>query len=221
MARCLLLICHLAGLITACGGESEINAPGTCALRCSNSVPAAPNYVITSVFQPADITCVAANPAQPVTSELNTPIRFLFQASGPRPFGRSNLPSGADADAGAPMPRPESPTSQTAPYSGIGGLGFTPVVSGVLSAARTDPSVATVVTDNEGVTTVNPFEYAGIVTPRNEWCSDTCGVIAIDVWPVCVAQANNVISVGVRSGQVNSPQSETTVSYGDNNNNNN
>jgi len=42
--------------------------------------------------------------------------------------------------------------------------------------------------------------YNGIITPRSQWCSDSCGVITIAVKPVCLAKVDNPVSVQVQSG---------------------
>jgi len=46
-----------------------------------------------------------------------------------------------------------------------------------------------------------PARYKGIITPKDNWCSDTCGVITVEVAAVCPpAGASSDISIQMHSG---------------------
>jgi hypothetical protein len=46
-----------------------------------------------------------------------------------------------------------------------------------------------------------PARYKGIITPKDNWCSDTCGVVTIEVAAVCPpAGSTSEISIQMHSG---------------------
>jgi hypothetical protein len=60
---------------------------------------------------------------------------------------------------------------------------------------------------------VDPYNHSGIVTPKSEWCSDACGIMTVDVWPVCVRGQSNSIAVSLRSGSVMSEPISIEVTH--------
>ncbi len=48
-------------------------------------------------------------------------------------------------------------------------------------------------------------QYKGIQTPKNQWCSSTCGVARIDVWPQCEEGTTLTHTMMVISGPIASP----------------
>jgi hypothetical protein len=49
-------------------------------------------------------------------------------------------------------------------------------------------------------------DFAGIITPQEEWCTDTCGVGTINFVPRCKAE-NNLVVLGFSSGSLFSSSS--------------
>lgn len=90
---------------------------------------------------------------------------------------------------------------------------FTPTVAGVVDGCRTDPENGRITTNNPNSCSVDPYRFAGITTPKSQWCSDSCGVATVEFWPVCVGQdfGANAISVTVSSGAVQSDANSVTI----------
>lgn len=62
----------------------------------------------------------------------------------------------------------------------------------------------------------SPARYKGIVTPSSNWCSDACGVVSLEIVPLCPAQGeSNGVSVLVHSGPLYSPEYSLEVSTED------
>ena len=55
-----------------------------------------------------------------------------------------------------------------------------PIVNGAMSGATADNPNVTI---ENGVYT--PARYKGILTPKDNWCSDSCGVVTMEVVPIC------------------------------------
>lgn len=75
-------------------------------------------------------------------------------------------------------------------------VSFEPVISGPRSPLEEhNPNVEI----NNGVFT--PVRYKGIVTPSSNWCTDSCGVAAVEVVPLCPpAGGESTISISIHSG---------------------
>lgn len=54
--------------------------------------------------------------------------------------------------------------------------------------------------------------YRGILTPKENWCSDSCGVISLQVASVCPpVNGNNDLSIQVHSGALYSDEATFTI----------
>jgi hypothetical protein len=84
-------------------------------------------------------------------------------------------------------------------------ISFEPYITGQFDADKTNDDNAEK-TVKDGVTTVTPFRNSGIVTPKGEWCTDSCGVAVVEVWPLCLNGADNNITVQLHSGSMISDQ---------------
>lgn len=75
-------------------------------------------------------------------------------------------------------------------------VSFEPLVNGARSPLQEhNPNVEI----NNGVFT--PVRYKGILTPISNWCTDTCGIAAVEVVPVCPAVGqSSSIAIGIHSG---------------------
>jgi hypothetical protein len=48
-------------------------------------------------------------------------------------------------------------------------------------------------------------KYRGVVTPKDNWCSDACGVMTVEVAPACPALGGeNTVQIGATTGAVSS-----------------
>jgi hypothetical protein len=54
-------------------------------------------------------------------------------------------------------------------------LGFDPIITGLMDNDATDASLLT------GENGAGAFRYAGVVTPKTKWCSDSCGVMSVEI----------------------------------------
>lgn len=66
-------------------------------------------------------------------------------------------------------------------------------------------------------TTFTPIRYKGIATPSSDWCSDSCGVVSMEVGSVCPDPGVSTdLSVGIHSGALFSEPAVVTITTLDN-----
>lgn len=75
-----------------------------------------------------------------------------------------------------------------------------------------DPLVTGILGDHMPEGSEEP-RYKGVTTPVENWCSDSCGVVTLDVVPKCIpdAGAQNKVTVQVSSGALASQPVEIMV----------
>lgn len=158
----------------ACGASPE-GDPGQCPLKCSGSkIGDALNMKVTPINVPEAYTCVGAGGVP-----FERPVVLTFRVTN---------------------------TVPAAPYDGslnttkdlpVGGLSFLAQTSGgVFYAAGTSTENGSLVDDKW-----QPPEYTGIATPKKEWCTDACGILTVQVWPVCPPAGTKLNgTVNIRSG---------------------
>lgn len=87
-------------------------------------------------------------------------------------------------------------------------ISFDPLVAG---------AVAPDVYNNENVTKdaegkLTPAHYLGITTPKSNWCSDSCGVMTLEIVPVCPQPSiTSEISVQLHSGALYSDPAQISI----------
>jgi hypothetical protein len=55
-------------------------------------------------------------------------------------------------------------------------------------------------------------KWLGVATPKDNWCSDVCGVMTLEVAPKCPASnGSNTVTIGVISGSLASEPVSFTV----------
>ena len=119
------------------------------------------------------------------------PIRFVLE-SPTRTLPAATLPGAKDGSGELP-PTAINPDSLGTPVSAVG---FEPIIlRGSMDTSSQDPNI-------------DP-RYAGIQTPEDEWCTDSCGVGSINLTPQCLD--NNTISVLIRTGSVAKVMTITTT----------
>ncbi len=82
-----------------------------------------------------------------------------------------------------------------------------PIVNGLMSGlAEHNPNV---VIDGS---TYTPARYKGIITPKDNWCSDTCGVTIMEVFAVCPppGEVSNV-NMKIHSGALFSDDASVAI----------
>ena len=173
----------LVWVVWGCGVKPQ--NPGQCSLNCSNAinVGADKTYSIDTASKPPDFEC-ATGLTQP--TEFPGPISTRFVVNDKYTDASGN-------DEALPVPN----------------ISFNPIINGNMVASHTNGENVTaypagsVLPDGttHKVTMYYPYQYIGIVTPKSNWCSDSCGVISLDVWPYCpVGGSSNNLTIQVGSG---------------------
>lgn len=200
-----LILPFLMGLVSACAADTEADAPGSCSLSCSQPKVGASNYkielngiTVSQIFCNADFATAGRD-----ILPANGPIAVRFQiyevvtnnlpGSGATPAASSSGEASGSAGGG--------PILDKVPK---GGIGFEPILYGGLAVEQTNPE------HKVNDTTASPFKFAGVVTPKSEWCSDTCGNISYEFWPYCQKESVNNVSASVL---VEGARTESSVIY--------
>jgi hypothetical protein len=71
------------------------------------------------------------------------------------------------------------------------GIGFEPFVYGQVAVEKSGQGY------NPTDKSVTPFKFAGVVTPSTEWCTDSCGVATVEIWPLCIRGVSNTVRAGI------------------------
>lgn len=169
--------------LVSCAGRPSASMPGLCTLNCKQQAYVSPSDKIlplTKDSQEVDIACDGKFDAQGMLS-MAGPITVQFKIVSPAESSSEN----------------EHPRSWEMPRAGAT---FEPSVSGSVDSEKTDVENVTESSDENGNVTRTPYRYFGIVTPKSQWCTDTCGVGTVEVWPMCIKGKENAILVNVHSG---------------------
>jgi hypothetical protein len=193
-------------ILLGCSAESDSSSPGLCSLQCGGSKIAgsevvlrladkgvalggegnAPNSTLGSAEAERSCAGVVYNGANGI-GEYHGPISISFVAEKFRKLVYRN-PYSSNTQENA------NPGEFRQP---IRGVAFEPIiVGGLLSADRSDPENITRDANN----LLTPYKYVGIVTPKAEWCTDSCGVGVVEIWPLCVRGKTNTVTMAIHSG---------------------
>ncbi|MFW7380392.1 MAG: hypothetical protein ACOH5I_16390 [Oligoflexus sp.] len=164
----------------------EPEDPGLCRLNCNKSIIGPIEAQIQAVQVTQDIVC----PANLALSPVPDPLLFQFVVSSP--FNTVDNP-----DDIRQMPLPS--------------VSIEPIALGFRSGLQEhNPNV---VINGD---TFTPARYKGVVTPASNWCSDSCGVVSMEVVAVCPPSGETSdISVQIHSGALFSEPYTVTVSTAD------
>jgi hypothetical protein len=159
----------------SCSIEPEED--GQCAISCSGAKIGASNYTIKPLAPFTNAVCRKASATD--TAALEGPLRMQFLIEKKL----QTIPNIPDLNAKKAEEEEElMAVDKTIPVSGVA---FRPMVVGSMAVGKTNP-------ENDSAV------FPGIVTPKSEWCSDSCGVMTVDFWPNCIEAAE--VSVSVASG---------------------
>ena len=199
-----LLIALLASFIgLACSSATEVEQPGTCSLSCNVPKAGSVEMKIEPLLGTNEVALACSadftnNKFVPVGGPIQVKYKIYQEVEGPQVD---------DANKGGDNQGAQNGGRTTVPVSGIG---FEPVVYGSMAVEKTNEEHRP-----GGGNEVTPFKYAGIVTPKAEWCSDSCGVITYEVWPNCAQGKSNKITAGVAAGAASIEETiEITVDNG-------
>lgn len=193
----LLAILMAALSVTTCSVSPE-ETPGLCSLSCGSAkiTAADPNFKILSNTSDLSYTCSASQANQALNPSL---IYFtIVQAISPLQNNGDN--AGGD---GATEGSSGEAYNQPVPSASI-----EPIVNGLLSDEESD-NVNSPLVDGVRV----PIRYQGISTPSSDWCSDSCGVVGVEVAFRCPAVGESAENtVQIHSGALFSETVKISVS---------
>lgn len=190
------------------GCSTEPEPDGECALSCNGAKFAGSEFTIKHIFPPGDseFTCIQ-EPLGTRSNELiaTAPVRVRFRVE------KHVVTSPSVPDLSKKNKEEEDKGTfslmaidKVIPVSGVS---FTPQVIGSVAGSMTNTENATItqtqVTSGNvqgTIYNVDPVQFAGVVTPQSEWCSDACGIATIEIWPLCFDNSN--ITVSLSSGSV-------------------
>jgi hypothetical protein len=201
------LLISLAGTFLGCSADDNGGSPGLCSLKCSDAKITGNDARIRLVSEPPLIDCTTvAIPAGKNAAEYFGPVTIQFVAEVVRKLRYKNPldPDAAEAEEKVDDIKPTDGKLWTP----LAGVAIEPtILGGLMAGDRTSRENATVEADGK----VSPFKYAGVVTPQSEWCSDSCGVVTLEIWPICT-RATNLVTMNIHSGALYSDRVAFAIS---------
>lgn len=190
----LIFVAAMSLSVWGCAVEPDSELRGTCSLSCSGAKVPGGEFVLEPLLEDAvevSLACDADFRAQN-TSILpyNKPLQVkyyiyeLVPNFGGRPVDPRDDPPGVE--------KPQNPSVAENPVERVprAGIGFEPMVFGAMATEKTNPELY----DGEKVSS---GKFDGVVTPRGEWCSDSCGVMTYEFWPTCLEGKENPITATI------------------------
>jgi hypothetical protein len=202
----------IAVALSACSAEDDPTTPGLCALQCGGAKIAGAEMRFRLTSQTtihANGSCSGVDiPAGQNSEKALGPVTYTWVAEMHRKLDYV-IPIDPDAKKKQEEQAQSNPTPGDL-WTPVAGVTFEPIItSGLLSGKETSTENGTF----DG-TTFTPYDHAGIVTPSSEWCTDSCGVATVRVWPECIAGSENIIHFVVHSGPVFSEVMDLTMDPG-------
>lgn len=195
MGKLILGIMSFIGIIQLAACSNNPENPGLCALNCDSALIGPSDAKFSVAGTGVSYVCSQGQGGQPVADPIM--LKFLASSGEKQAEGEAtNNVSGELAD-NVPSPLPA--------------ISFEPIVNGSLSALpEHNPNVEI----NGDVLT--PAKYKGILTEKNEWCTDTCGVASLEIVPLCPpAGESSEVTVYTMSGALTSDEITVTISTPD------
>lgn len=183
----------------ACAVDTDSQTRGSCKLSCSAPKVGAGEYEIVPLAPEGSnevgLFCSAAFQAENKNIlPYNKPLQVKYSIYELVPaFGRNSLDPREDPPSNsAESAKAQAPLVERIPK---GGIGFEPLLFGLMATENTNPALL-----NQDGNSVSSGKFDGVVTPQSEWCSDTCGVMTYEFWPVCIAGKDNQVTAGLVAG---------------------
>ena len=169
-----------------CAVQGEKETPGQCKISCSGAKAGAYEFVLTPMQGDINFDCGKYYAEGETWRTLGTDVVLKFSLT--------NEVSDVALDSGKFVE-----TKKKVP---VGNIKFTPQILGVMDADFTDPENGKKVDSFQ----TDPSGYAGIRTPKSEWCTDSCGVATLKIRPVCVRGGVNEVTVDLKTGAGPNPE---------------
>lgn len=174
--------CLMFLVLSACGASSQEDS-GLCKLSCGKAkIGDSIGMKVNPLFNASTAySCSTAAASTP----FPRPLVLRFSVTNAVDGALYGKPAGSTVDVPAQ------------------GLAFNIITSGsVFYAAGSSKANGELSTNG-----FEPPEYTGVATPMDEWCTDSCGVLTVQVWPQCpgvgeTVEGSVVVSSGSLSGTV-------------------
>ncbi len=177
------LILTLVAIISA-SCQYEPEQPGLCKLSCSKAAITGNDAAIQIQRKSSDLALTCSAAAEGQDIEEPFVAQFLI----------GEVFTGVTDDTEEIRPIPS--------------VSFEPIVNGLRSDDPTRSPNTTIVNNQ-----ITPARYKGIVTPKDNWCTDTCGVATIEVFARCPPTgATSELTVQIHSG-ANFSDDENTATF--------
>jgi hypothetical protein len=191
-----------AAALSACAADPESDALGSCTLNCAQPKVGSSSFQVQPFGATQHEIICGDDPQNRRFYPLNGPVRVQFQIYkteenfGPWDTGENSAGSGLVGvrrlqDGGGGGGGESSGEPPILPRIPRAGIGFEPLLTGLMSVENTNDEFKT---DD---TTASSFKFAGVVTPSSEWCSDSCGIMTYEFWPMCSTTDTNTIDASV------------------------
>ena len=168
-------------LLQSCSASPE-GVGGVCSLDCSAAKLGSSDFTISQLSPDVNIACGGTVTG---TRSLSGPLVAQFK-----------ITKTVNDSVGGEESSREVP---------ISGVSIQPQVLGVMDDAATAAEFKAA----DG--SIQPYRYAGIVTPSSEWCSDTCGIVTLEIQPLCVQNSTNEVRVSIHSGALHPSEEQNVV----------
>lgn len=190
-----------AGVLAMFGCSAQPEGDGKAALNCGKPSMPDSNFVIERLHTGGDtnLRCGAASGDLPGPNLVQFRIYELVQPGG-------NLPKsgGGDKKGAQGLQTGEAVRVPKAGISFYPFLGSHLVGSAVRTAKEFQKDPALCPEDPEkdaSKCVIEPYQYLGIVTPSQEWCSDSTGVMSYEFWISCNGSSSD-FEASVVSGAI-------------------
>ena len=192
-----LWIWFLLTTLQGCGGD--VTDDHFCPIDCSSTFSGRSDVYQVSVIgsDSQDYQCLSEAEPTPVT------VRFLISKDNSE--GTSTVEFNDFEKNNLNLPQQPLPR-----------IAFTPILSGLRDANKTNPTIVDVCdgcggpSNNTDTIKVSPYEFHGITTPKSEWCSDSCGVGTYTFIPKCGAVGSDTIDASILFGSTGGATGDST-----------
>lgn len=196
-------------IFISCAGTSDPDVAGLCELKCEEGATYADTSAKLIVLSgsTAEISCAGVNTEGKASASALGPVTIQFKVERKAP----KLSTG-----GGDKPDKFSTGDTVGDTIPIAGVAFEPIIlSGQVWAPTSSLENGVLVGDDPVTQGFNPYKYTGIATPKSQWCTDSCGIGTVEIWPRCIPGEGGTLSLSIHSGPVYPEDGDVTLSIGD------